>query len=932
MRLLILFLLVVVNVAAQLDPVHRKFTTDDGLGSNTIYSFFQMENGRMVVGHDVGISFFNGEKFTNPEYKVSPRSIYQSVTLRDDELLSINFQGKSFRIFKDTLNHFDTTIKVKRMFSFENQIYLITSKELYSFEKGHPIVPMYDLVNLFDVFYSGIIYQNKLYVSGFKDSLIYLAEFQLDAFKLLDYNQISYAPDFFIINDSLLKVDYSSNTIFHENSKVTILSESEKIHFLYSLSNSDILVGTQDGLLVYDAFWNLKNHFFKGISTSKAFQDIEGNIWLGTLNDGLFVIEQIDFLEFVMNDNFGKRKTFSNSLHSNNNIFLSTYKGQLICIDKDYKIIWEIDFSNNSEVQAMYFDKNKNTLLVYCKNLFEIDPSDGRIIKEHIVTSTKSIDVENGIIACGTSQGLALSLNGFNSTDKDLWIRNLYFLNENEMILETQLGIKYWSKEKGLFKELKHPQNIEPENLTYWNDKYVVKYGDSLYQINNYQLIPFEWQPQSIFKLGATQDYLYASHLEGGFSFFDGMKSENYHTHSGLHNFKIKNIHYWNDKWFLFGDKSYRIIPFKKNQKNIAPNLSITKIEGSFVWQNNTWESEYENNLLRIICQLYPNVSDFGEGKVLYRIIGVKEEWMPCNKSSDGNELFLERLPFGNYLLEIKCVNISGNSSNIVRYELIINKPFYLTWWFLGILVFCILIFIYIVIKWREQIIQKKNLEKLKKEKLKIQALKSELAAIRSQMNPHLIFNSLSSIQTKVLSNQSKEAYEHLVIFTKLLRQALDYSQREYITLKEELDFLCHYIKLEFLRKDATFFWDLKVDDTLQLDNFLIPSLILQPFAENAIIHGLMHTEGEKKLFIKVNNNGQNGYEISISDNGIGREASRELNKDRVKEHKSFAMKAIQQRIAMINLSGKLKVSLEIVDLQKGTEVILKVNSNQNPL
>jgi hypothetical protein len=934
MRLLILLLLVVVNVTAQLNPIHRKYTTDDGLGSNTIYSFFQMKNGRMVVGHDLGISFFDGVQFTNPEYNVSPRSIYLSVTINNDELLCINFQGKSFRIIEDTLYPFDTSIMVKKLFTEGNDSYLITLKEVYLLEDNLHSKMIFNFKDLLDVFFSGTVYDDKLFLAGLKDSLYYLAEISLDDFQLSSYNQINFAPDFFQVNGELLMHDHQTNSLYPSQflkfDKIKQWPHKFKINFLYSLKNGTILVGSQDGMMVYDAFWNLKHHFFKGIPISKAFQDVEENIWLGTLNEGLFIIDNIDFLEFLVVENISKNTTISNTLQTSNNLIIGTYNGQIIALNEACEMVWKTDLNKDAEIQGLYFNAEKNTILAYCQKLYEINLSNGNVLEENIVTSTKSIDVKNGSIVCGTSMGLALSTIDFNCIHKELWIRNLYFLNENEIILETQLGIKFWSNEKGLFKELKHPKNLEPENLTFWKDKYLVKYGDSLYEIDNYKIKPFEWQPKSIFKLGATQEYLYASHFEGGFSFFDGESSENYHSQSGLHNFKINKIHFWNKKWFLMSDKSFRVIPFQKNQKNIHPNLVISKIEGSFVLQNNIWKSEYENNIFKVICQLYPNVSDFGEGKVFYRIKGVRDEWVLLNKSSEGFKLVLERLPFGNYQLEIKGVNISGNSSDIVTYELIIAKPFYLSWWFLSMVALCLVIIIYIIIKWREQIIQKKNLEKLKKERLQIQALKSELAAIRSQMNPHLIFNSLSSIQTKILSNQSKEAYEHLVIFTKLLRQALEFSQREYISLKEELTFLTNYINLEFLRKDDSFSWKLEQDESVNLDSVYIPSLLLQPFVENAIIHGLMHSTSDKHLLIHVIQGQNNGFIVVIEDNGIGREASAKINQNRVREHASFALKATNDRIAMINKSGKLQIRIEIVDLNPGTRVEVYVNSKTN--
>ena len=189
-----------------------------------------------------------------------------------------------------------------------------------------------------------------------------------------------------------------------------------------------------------------------------------------------------------------------------------------------------------------------------------------------------------------------------------------------------------------------------------------------------------------------------------------------------------------------------------------------------------------------------------------------------------------------------------------------------------------------------------------------------KLEALRSQMNPHFLFNSLNSIDNYILSNNPREASEYLSKFSKLVRKILEFSKIKTVSLKDELDTLKHYIQMEQMRFRQKFEYDINIDETIETEKLFVPPLLLQPYVENAIWHGMMHIEDRIGLLsIKVSRS--NEYIIVvIEDNGIGREKSRSIKSKSATKRKSYGIKINEDRIRLNNELSQLGGSVEILD------------------
>jgi len=203
------------------------------------------------------------------------------------------------------------------------------------------------------------------------------------------------------------------------------------------------------------------------------------------------------------------------------------------------------------------------------------------------------------------------------------------------------------------------------------------------------------------------------------------------------------------------------------------------------------------------------------------------------------------------------------------------------------------------------------------------------MKALRAQMNPHFLFNSLNSINTMILNDEPESASRYLSKFSKLVRLMLENSEQPQVTLKDELETLEAYIQLEAIRFKNKMDYKIETDSSIDQDEILIPSMVLQPFVENAIWHGLLHKNKKGLLTINIKEEGDNLL-CSIIDNGVGREKSLTLKKDGGLKKKSMGIKITADRLKLLT-KQKIKDVINIIDLKDnennalGTQVNIQI-------
>lgn len=238
------------------------------------------------------------------------------------------------------------------------------------------------------------------------------------------------------------------------------------------------------------------------------------------------------------------------------------------------------------------------------------------------------------------------------------------------------------------------------------------------------------------------------------------------------------------------------------------------------------------------------------------------------------------------------------------------------------------------VILFRNIILKRKN-EKLRNEKthadLKHKATELEMQALRAQMNPHFIFNCLSSINRFVLKNETEAASDYLTKFSRLIRMVLNNSNKTFITLEDEIDTLKLYMDMERLRFKNSFDYNISFTNSIDADNVFVPPLLLQPFVENSIWHGLMHKDGHGRIEIELSIENRT-LTCVITDNGIGRKQAGALKSKSAEKQKSLGLHITNERLALLNVNMDNQTSFDFEDIRDdegnaaGTRVILKIH------
>jgi len=402
---------------------------------------------------------------------------------------------------------------------------------------------------------------------------------------------------------------------------------------------------------------------------------------------------------------------------------------------------------------------------------------------------------------------------------------------------------------------------------------------------------------------------------------------ESYDTRNGLITADIAKISISGNLLWMgtkLGVNSVDIIHISPNK--LPPPVYINAVFVNDSLSFNTYDFSHRFNNFRF--QLAGLTFKDNKTHFLYRLSGLDSAW----HNSANPEVSYNNLPPGKYNFQAKAVNANGiNSSQAASFTFKIELPFWLRWWFIALEIGSAVTLVYLFILYRLNVIQAKEAEKSRINKM---IAEYQMTALSAQMNPHFVFNAINSIQDYILGNDTQKAYDYLTKFAQLVRIILDNAKEKAISLEKELESLNAYVQLEQLRFHNTFDFKLKVDKEVDVFTIEVPSMIIQPYVENAIWHGLMPLGNLRKgaLNIDIRQIG-NLLQITIEDNGIGREESNKIRKST--GHKSVGMQITKKRIEVLNsLLGAKGSEINIYDLYEnqvepaGTRVEIKIVVN----
>ena len=686
--------------------------------------------------------------------------------------------------------------------------------------------------------------------------------------------------------------------IHNQNFKSRIISElKNEMHSDIQWIEQDksyksiVWIGTYHGLIKYN--WDQKKplKWIKKFGSSNSTNantisdDGKGNLWIGTEN-ALFKYRKqtgkfTRYPSLPTENKFNYPTIIFGIISLNNSILIASSTGVLAYIPETqkFKIIYSgkdngID-SNSFCIFQMKRDNNGVVWGAGAKGLIKID------LANNLNTVYLFNDKQN-----------FFGFNRFTGLDFD----------GNNIVLAASAGVVLFNKSTKQFTKLSSPEDVELNNS--WDLKV-----DTLHNIwiTTYYGLVFYNQKKKIHKT---------------FTAANGLPR----TFSGVPLDMINNTLVFKSK----GKFAY-IDPYSvENNSNIPqPVISAFKIYEKPVFFDHLQVFQkplnlsYKQNFISFDFNAfefnYPDKLQFA-----YRLIGLDNDWVFCGNKK--NTSYTNLSP-GNYIFEMKSANSEGLWSKPASFKIYIKPAIWQTLWFKTFGAILIILIIYWFIKRR--ITQIKDQEE-RKTSINKMVSDLEMKALRSQINPHFIFNSLNSIQKFIWENKQEDASEYLTKFSKLIRLILDHSMHKLITLEQELSMLSLYLELEHRRSNNKYDYILQVDSSVKPSETLIPPMIFQPYIENAIWHGLLHKLTRGKLSIHMYQSQIDLLVCIIQDDGIGRKASTMIKGQKSKNSVSYGMQITQDRLKIMEENGKqgniIMEDLYDIEMQAiGTKITVEI-------
>lgn len=947
------YLLCAVTVTAQY-PYYHSITTEEGLPSNEVYSIVQDKQGFIWIGSDVGLVRYNGIAFKQYKNEGQRSRIVAGLII-----------SASGRIYGNNFNN--------QIFYFEND----SLYELKGWQGGITNIATGPDGRLWVVGQNGLgIYNEQTQTWQHKDSSyanpargIHFDEdgaaWYLDLHNMqvghiangkIDFYQAqnTEGPKFTIavhllsvgkIGKWLVSVSNGEVYKFDGKAFVPFVSKSlseairgRKCNQVIQMADGKLWFCTFSGIVSYDPATDKTEVLYEGVSFSNAMQDREGGIWLASLHKGLFYIPDMRFISWNSAYDAMPSNSITQLFLQKENLYYATSDGHYGTMNVDRRVFQNHYLGVRADISGLYYDTISNTL-VFNSSSSLYYYSKGKV--NQVLNSTppiKSILRVGDQLYYASSFGLYVgdTTIGDSGLEKltDVWSRDLvYKANSKKLWVATDSGITVLhTPTKGFDTTLLGGKqvisiaaDIEKVYALLYTGQVVTIGQDYTTQV--IATLPNEANGAD---LEIASGKIWVATNQGVMMFSLTTKQwQKIDKILGLASNDVKALgQYKNEMWLATGNGLQTIPLDYTNDKPAAiVYLALLAVNGQPHKSSAPLLLAYKD-----VVGFVPEASAYssmGKYQYAYRVLQGDTAWqlLPANTQ----QFSLTGISPGDFTFQLKVIDHWGrDSESIIGISGHMQAPFWQRWWFYVLLSATGVFLAFIGFKYRLRTIRRKQEHELERMQLQSELELSQQAALKAQMNPHFIFNVLNSIKSYIYENDKKSAAEYLSTFAKLIRRILTMSGEANVSLEEELDALDLYIQLEAMLLEPPFDYITVIDPKIDLHAVRIPSLLIQPYIENAFIHGLRHQQGTKQLTIAISINKGN-LQISIADNGIGRIAAEILNRDRVPGHQSFATNANEKRLALLNQSKAKSVDVVYIDktdnLGKpiGTEVIITV-------
>jgi len=932
-----IFLLLVMGWFYLFSQQYTHFTDKDGLPSNHIYRITQDYQGFIWFITDKGITKYNGTTFKTFTTKegLQTNDIWDIRITKDNRVWFFSKASQLGYIYNDTVYSFPSTLKNQILypiginqsqseiqFSDRNNHYYLKGK------KWHFVKHINDSVQSIEP----VIHPRyKDYLVKYRSEKAYLRDTNQTVISALYLGKII-KGSFYRgqINDSLFCWVNDHQFIIHNLNTTRFFNYSlNKLNskfIRFSLVNDKIFFSG----LNFVAELNRNYQLDSVISIPKEFKshytliDRNDNLWSATFGNGVYFLpaSKRKALYRLEGEKAGRLQWI------NNQLVVGVYNKGFYQYDPDTKafipFIKDKDFIFNAvtidSLHKSYFitnshvyikDKNKMTKfafletgqkrkfgtdLVYSKHYLysntssginKIDPANLRVIKELLQLGIRDILSLNDVVYLASANGLKYIEN---DTIKNVWndknilnkpIISLQKIDSNKIVVCTD-GFGAYTTDFKTITPLEKSEFLAVQNAFYQND--------SLWLATNKGI------------------WLYTSTANKKYTL-----SKKYTTQNGLTTNLINAVTIVDDAIIATTNNGICIIPKKQPKTNTELSIYFDNsyYNQQLIRPNEKYRYTFNNHIDINVSNI-----DFSDthSKISYqyKLAPIQKQWI----QTTSNSLVFSNLPPDAYQLSIR----SGTQTDTINFSI---TPL---WWQrpiakIGFIVIGFLSLFGFLLWLRKRELDKKTAKINAQRKL----AEYELYALRSQMNPHFVFNSLNAIQYYLNDNKIELSEKYLVKFSKLIRMFFDFSRYDEISIQEEIQLLKAYLEIEKLRFGEKLNFQIIRDPKLSPSQS-IPAMLLQPIVENAVNHGLFHKQSPGFIKIEFRRIKASTYRVIIEDDGVGRKKSDEIKQSSLRKHESKSTRILEDRIHLLNQSKRWNIQYEISDLNQTADTGTRVS------
>ena len=948
-NLLSLLLLVCLNLRAQ-NFSYTNYGTKEGLAGSNVYAAIQDKEGFMWFATETGLSRFDGVHFKNftIEDGLPDNEILNFFCDSKGRLWMMPFRQTICYYFKSKLYTQKNDLLLRRLKITDNIFGMAEGKQgdivLIESHAVHVIkdtsaktirLPTLEFASAVSTNESGAItvFSSKglCYVS--EDSLIPLYK----STGRYGIGQIFMGKSFFI-NEKNKKI----NLTFYKTGETYPLGSSP-FHLNFSILPNDFFSdNTHDGSFIYNSKdLSFKEPHLPGRSIQKVFKDNENNLWFCTQREGVYKLNSPFVSNMIFNSTNGKTLGVHSLIKYKNSLWVGTEEASLFNIMPGTNRIKMETYTSSTNQTRVLLETSKKELLIALQNsIISISPR-GRI-GPHGSVKDLTPAYDNNILL---------------STSSGVWL-----------IDGTIIGLKVIQLTDAIW-------SSRATTAHYSKDTFYIGTLDGLYRVsrqNKMKIFAGDDDPLLKSRIAAIREtkdgILWIATYDRGIVAYKNRKVIlNISKEHGLSSNICRNLFlHGNDLWvgtdnglnkITIDENKYIITKYSvadgllsnfinaicvddslvyvgtpegvsyfddKKISQQAPCLlrltDITVSGNSIATDTSSFTLSRRNNNIRFE---YAGISYRSGGEIFYRyrLSGLDNGW----RMTKVNFLAYPTLLPGGYRLELQAINKFGIKSEIISIPFSIEK----FWWEkIWVRVLAIILFLIVVGFVMNRRIKQVRLREKEKNLLREQVSTLEQMALKAQMNPHFIFNSLNSIQHYVLDKDIVGANKYIAGFSRLIRLTLDNSSKPEISIDEEIKYLSQYLELEKMRTGNKFNYSINVAEKILHNDHSISPMVLQPFVENSIRHGMRY-RNDSNGHIKVEiTQYEKGLKFLIEDNGVGRSVAESFKSKSPIEYQSKGISLTEERIKLMNRNRKEKIEMTISDVKDngtitGTRVVI---------